>query len=178
MKRAWTDQPCPDQIDGMLEHRFQYEHLKDTRRALSGATPDISRSMVDISSDLASRNQQSTGDGGVKSFKVSDLRQPKHFQLQTLLAGATPEVLEAAVETGVEILDKMKIPMVEKAPHAPDAAQWLQQIGKSYGGLGRSSLVADERRKRAKASGQDEDHRRCCRKYRRRQVECHQCHAG
>lgn len=132
MKTAWTDRACPDQIDRMLEDRFQYEHLKDTRRALSGAPSDISRSKVDTSSDLVSRNQQSTGNGDVKSFKVSDLRQPKHFQLQTLLAGATPEILEAAVETGVEILDKMKIPLVEKAPHAPDAAQWLQQIGKSW----------------------------------------------
>ena len=75
------------------------------------------------------QNQQTTGDG---SYQAPDLGQPKHFQLQTLLSGATPEVLEAAVQTGVEILDKMKAPMLEKAPYTPDAAQWLQQIGKPW----------------------------------------------
>ena len=66
----------------------------------------------------------------LESSGRSDLAQPKHFQLQTLLSGATPEILEEAVTTGVEVLDQIKIPMLEKAPYAPDAAQWMQQIGK------------------------------------------------
>lgn len=85
---------------------------------------------MDSSTDLVNHNLQNNSDGGVDRSMRSHIGQPKHFQLQTLLAGATPEVLEAAVETGVEILDKMKNPLAEKGPYAPDAAQWLQQIGK------------------------------------------------
>lgn len=67
-------------------------------------------------------------DGG--RSQESDVKEPSHFQLQTMLAGAAPEVLEAAVERGVEVLEELKNPLVEKAPHARDAAQWLQQIGR------------------------------------------------
>ncbi len=104
-----------------------------TRSTLSRASTDISRNKVDLPTNLVSLNLRTIGDVGVDGSNISDIAQPKHFQLQTLLAGATPEVLEAAVETGIEILEKVKIPLLEKAPHAPDApdaVQWLQQIGK------------------------------------------------
>lgn len=71
-------------------------------------------------------------DANLEGFDNSDMAKPKHFQLQTLLAGADPGTLEASVEKGVELLETLKTPMIEKAPHSPDAAQWLQQIGKYF----------------------------------------------
>jgi hypothetical protein len=114
-------------------HRFQSGEMDAARRTIRRASTDISGNKVDLPTNPVSLNQRDTGDVGVDGFNISDIAQPKHFQLQTLLAGATPEVLEAAVETGIEILEKVKIPLLEKAPDAPDApdaVQWLQQIGK------------------------------------------------
>jgi len=130
IRRPWTDCTCPDQIDEMLVGRFQSEGMSEARSTISRASMDIPQSKLDPPSDLVRHNQHTTGDTSVEGSRISEDAQPKHFQLQALMAGATPEILEAAVETGVEILDKMKNPLLEKAPYAPDAAQWLQQIGK------------------------------------------------
>ena len=53
------------------------------------------------------------------------------FHLQSLLANATPEVLETSVEQGVTLLDKLKVPMIDKMAQDPDSAQWMQQISQS-----------------------------------------------
>ena len=54
----------------------------------------------------------------------------KTFQLQTLLEDATPQMLEASVEEGVKLLDRLKGVMVEKLQSDVDAEQWILQIGK------------------------------------------------
>lgn len=130
IRRPWTDCTCPDQIHDLMVHRFQADRMNETPNTISRASTDLPRSNVDPPSDLVRHNQHTTGDTSAEGSRISEDAQPKHFQLQTPMAGATPEILEAAVETGVEILDKMKNPLLEKAPYAPDAAQWLQQIGK------------------------------------------------
>ena len=54
----------------------------------------------------------------------------QHFQLQSLVANANLEILEASVEKGVEFLDELKKPLVEKLDQSPDAAQWMEQINR------------------------------------------------
>ena len=66
---------------------------------------------------------------------VEELKEQKEqsFQLQSLLKDASPETLEASVEKGVKILDRIKAPLIgEGVVNSPDAAQWVQHIGKSY----------------------------------------------
>lgn len=45
-----------------------------------------------------------------------------------MLTSATPQVLEAAVEASVELLNTIKGPLSEKMPNNPDAEQWITQI--------------------------------------------------
>lgn len=70
----------------------------------------------------------------ISAAELSEQR-PKSFQLQTLLEGASPQILESSVEQGLELLDQLKAPLVARAENTPDAEQWIQQIGKasSYG---------------------------------------------
>ncbi len=60
----------------------------------------------------------------------AELQDQKHksFQLQTLLKDAGPEMLETSVEQGVELLDQLKAPLLNKMENSPDAEQWIQQI--------------------------------------------------
>lgn len=99
----------------------------------------------------------------------------KHFQLQNLFAGAEAEVLETAVECGVEILEELKKPMLDKASQAPDAAQWLQQIGTARLGWF-FSLMLTNGRECPETSRADQNHSRGCRQHRLRKVFCHQCY--
>ena len=57
-------------------------------------------------------------------------QQRETFQLHTFLKDANPEMLEASVQQGVKVLDRLKAPLVEKLRNSPDAEQWIQQIGK------------------------------------------------
>lgn len=65
----------------------------------------------------------------ISSAEVDDQHQ-KTFQLQTLLKHASPQMLEASVEQGVKLLDRLKGTMLEKLQNSVDAEQWIQQIGK------------------------------------------------
>ena len=65
----------------------------------------------------------------ISPAEVDDQHQTT-FQLQTLLNDASPQMLEASVEQGVKLLDRLKGPMVEKLQNGVDAGQWIQQIGK------------------------------------------------
>ncbi len=65
----------------------------------------------------------------ISPAEVDDQHQ-KTFQLQTLLKDASPQTLEASVEQGVKLLDRLKAPMVERLQNSVDAQQWIQQIGK------------------------------------------------
>jgi hypothetical protein len=53
--------------------------------------------------------------------------QTQHFQLQKLFDNSSPELLESAVEKGVEILEGLKKTLTSIRDDA-DAAQWLQSI--------------------------------------------------
>ncbi len=114
----------------MLTQRWRSEGLGDAREMSQWAATSAEEHKSERLNNGAGYEKQPFEDAGVGSYQESDVKKPKHFQLQTLLSGAAPEVLEAAVERGVEVLENLKNPLVEKAPHAPDAAQWLQQIGK------------------------------------------------
>ena len=63
----------------------------------------------------------------ITAKELEDQKQ-KHFQLASLLTDATPQILEAAVEASVELLNKIKGPLSEKMPNSPDAEQWITQI--------------------------------------------------
>ncbi len=65
-----------------------------------------------------------------KSSTEIDDQHQKTFQLQTLLRDASPQMLEASVEQGVKLLDRLKGTMLEKLQNSFDAEQWIQQIGK------------------------------------------------
>ena len=65
----------------------------------------------------------------MSSSEVDDQHQ-KTFHLQTLLKDASPQMLEASVEQGVKLLDRLKGTMLEKLQNSVDAEQWIQQIGK------------------------------------------------
>lgn len=106
------------------------ENGRTTYEAIATAAAGTGEQKVEKSSDDSNLEEEFTGDVGVESSEKSGIAQPKNFQLQTLLAGATPETLEESVEKGIELVENLKTPMLEKAPHAPDAARWLQQIGK------------------------------------------------
>ncbi|MCJ1248606.1 hypothetical protein MMC30_005824 [Trapelia coarctata] len=56
--------------------------------------------------------------------------QSQSFQLQNFIADASLEILEASVEKGVEFLQELKRPLADKSGEFPDAAQWVQQIGR------------------------------------------------
>ena len=53
---------------------------------------------------------------------------PQSFQLQNFIADASLKTLEASVEKGVEFLQEVKRPLLDKLDESPDAAQWVQQI--------------------------------------------------
>ena len=61
----------------------------------------------------------------------TELPKQRFFQLQTLLKDAPPEMLEHGVEQGVKLLEDLRAPMLDKLEGSSDAAQWIQQIGKS-----------------------------------------------
>lgn len=50
------------------------------------------------------------------------------FQLQSLTADASLEVLEASVEKGVEFLNSLHERLINRAESSNDATQWIQQI--------------------------------------------------
>lgn len=51
------------------------------------------------------------------------------FQLHHLLKDSEPELLEASVDQGVKLLQRLRNPLESKAPNSPDAMQWMKQIG-------------------------------------------------
>jgi ABC-type multidrug transport system fused ATPase/permease subunit len=53
---------------------------------------------------------------------------PQHLYLQELFAKSSPDLLEAAMEKGVELLEKLKEPLT-RAP-SDDVSQWLPSIEK------------------------------------------------
>ena len=75
------------------------------------------------------QNIPSLDEPPISSSEVDDQHQ-KTFQLQALLRDASPQMLEASVEQGVKLLDRLKGTMLEKLQNSVDAEQWIQQIGK------------------------------------------------
>ena len=74
----------------------------------------------------------------ISSTEIDDQHQ-RTFQLQTLLKDASPRMLEASVEHGVKLLNRLKDTMLEKLQNSVDAELWIQQIGKWLS----RSLLAD-----------------------------------
>ena len=74
-------------------------------------------------------NNSASDEPQITPVEVDDEHQ-KTFQLQRLLEGATPQMLEASVEQGVKLLDRLKGVMVENRQSTVDAEQWIQQVGK------------------------------------------------
>ncbi|KAL2048436.1 hypothetical protein N7G274_000348 [Stereocaulon virgatum] len=64
------------------------------------------------------------------SITADELEEQKQqtFQLQTLFKHASPEMLEASVEQGVKLLERLRAPLVEKMQNSPEAEQWIEQI--------------------------------------------------
>ena len=62
------------------------------------------------------------------SFSEVDEQNNKSFQLSTLLKNATPQILEAFVDASVDILNKLRAPLLDKMANSPNAEQWIQQI--------------------------------------------------
>ena len=77
--------------------------------------------------ELDFKDQFATNDDS-NAVTHSEPTETKNFQLQSFVANASLDVLEASVEKGVELLEHLKIPMLEKLQNSPDAAQWVQQI--------------------------------------------------
>ncbi|KAL9124079.1 MAG: hypothetical protein Q9217_006557 [Psora testacea] len=60
---------------------------------------------------------------------AAEMGQQKHnFQLSAMLKDATPQMLEASVEASVELLNRLKAPLLDKMANSLDAEQWIQQI--------------------------------------------------
>ncbi|KAL6715664.1 hypothetical protein ACLMJK_006625 [Lecanora helva] len=68
-----------------------------------------------------------TDEPPITSGKLNE-QKPRHFQLQALLKDAGPQMLEASVEQGVDILDQLKAPLTDRMKDNPDAEQWIKQI--------------------------------------------------
>ncbi|KAI9881074.1 MAG: hypothetical protein M1830_008232 [Pleopsidium flavum] len=119
-----------DQIDTILKNRWLSapRKVQTTYQAIAKADASAEEQKMEKSSHNFDFEETSTGNAGFESSEKPDSAQSQNFQLQTLLAGASPEILEESVGKGLELLENLKTPMLEKAPHAPDAAQWLQQI--------------------------------------------------
>ena len=66
---------------------------------------------------------------------------PRSFQLQSFVEGASLEVLEASVETGVKFLESLKGPLLNKVDVSPDAAQWVQQVERLQGQATKTKTV-------------------------------------
>ena len=78
-------------------------------------------------SELGFKDQFSTTEESQDPARA-DEAQSKSFQLQSMIANASLQVLEASVEKGVELLEELKRPMLDKLDNSPDAAQWVRQI--------------------------------------------------
>ena len=53
---------------------------------------------------------------------------PKSFQLRSLVADASLELLETSVERGLQLLDDLKGPLKSRFELSPDAVRWIEQI--------------------------------------------------
>ena len=94
----------------------------------SEAAPDSSYSRSETGISDRGTPDGEVSDDWVDSRTETEQRPQTQFQIQSLLADCTPEQLELGVEKGVELLEDMKRPIIDKIPQSADAAQWVQQI--------------------------------------------------
>ncbi|MCJ1479498.1 hypothetical protein MMC13_008184 [Lambiella insularis] len=80
--------------------------------------------LVDVKSEMDFKKQFD------ESASQDEVPQSTFFQLQQVVADASLEVLERTVQKGVEFLNDLKAPLLEKVDSSPDAGQWAQQIEK------------------------------------------------
>ena len=55
---------------------------------------------------------------------------PRNFQLQSLIADVSLDVLEASVEKGVQVLEELKKPLQNNVEDDRNAKSWIEQINK------------------------------------------------
>ncbi len=107
--------------------------LRDTRVALEAKARDNSNSPTQPAAPKPESNLEEgrpVEDVPMYSAEAESPAQ-QFFQLQSLLKDAPPDMLERGVEQGVKLLENLRKPLLEKLEGSPDAAQWIQQIGKS-----------------------------------------------
>ena len=109
-----------------------WSRTKSSNEALSTTTDRLgsqeSQALEIVKPELDFKDEFSTDDASSAIGVGPVPLQSKSLQLHTMLMDASPEVLETAVEQGTQLLEKMKIPLLDKIETSPDAAQWVQQI--------------------------------------------------
>ncbi|KAI9789949.1 MAG: hypothetical protein M1835_001330 [Candelina submexicana] len=105
--------------------------LADTQRSWAqsrGMTEPLSEGEEKDSIEY-SREAQEQDDDAETEHHDENSTSRKNSKINEVLSKSSPEVLEAGVQRGVQILEKLKGPLVDKSIQSQDAAQWLQQVG-------------------------------------------------
>ena len=111
----------------------RFSTLHDARAAVEARVRDSEKSGIGASSprpDFNFKEGLPIKDDPDYSNEA-ELPKQQFFQLHALLKDASPEMLEMGVEQGVKLLENLTTPMLDKVEDSPDAAQWVQQIGRS-----------------------------------------------
>jgi hypothetical protein len=128
---------CPDQAFEIMVSRWKSstnEMRLSWKNYAKSKVPNFSTIAVDFSVHQtrdASRSSRAASDVPSASREGSsfpDAVQTQLFQLQKLFANSPPELLDAAVEKGVLLLEELKKPLEAASPGDVDTAQWLQSI--------------------------------------------------
>ncbi|KAL8700510.1 MAG: hypothetical protein Q9201_005409 [Fulgogasparrea decipioides] len=101
------------------------------RHLVQGSAETYERSLEqkenEVKADIRKELDNPAHDTSLSQASVQEESQ-QSFQIHSLLKDAEPEVLEASVDQGVKLLQKLKAPLQTKAPESSDALQWMQQI--------------------------------------------------
>ncbi|RHZ70209.1 hypothetical protein CDV55_107798 [Aspergillus turcosus] len=125
MKQSW---------DSMNEHARNFRIEQGRKLRQTSLPPSVYLYTTTASSPLAQNTSTSSPFSQVTPVAASATThrpEPKVLQqlsLQNLFADSTPELLEAAVQQGVKLLEDLKEPLGRVA--VEDASQWLQAIEK------------------------------------------------
>ena len=107
--------------------------LRDTRVALEAKAREDENSRTEPAAPKPELNLEERRPVEEVPMYSAETESPaqQFFQLQSLLKDAPPDMLERGVEQGVKLLEELRKPLLDKVEGSPDAAQWIQQIGKS-----------------------------------------------
>ncbi len=99
------------------------------KRLLSNHRPEPVSKAEDKDYKEYTREAQEESDEGVNEHN-DEQSDRKNSKIHKVISQSSPEVLEAGVQSGIQILEGLKGRLIEKSQQSEDAAQWLQQIGK------------------------------------------------